>query len=219
MGNSTHTYDASSNLSANTFTRSGYTFNGWNTQSDGKGTSYGNKASVKNLTSANGGTFDLYAMWAPLSYAITYNANGGNASSVPATQYQVQDVDLTLSEKPIPTRNDLKEYKTVTFSNSGGSAVGALKVERTTKYPFKNWNTAANGSGTSYSPGGKLRRNAATVLYAQWNSSASITKSVTMPGATKPNSVVKKKVTFDTQGGSAVNPIEYDVTTKYTFSQ
>lgn len=137
MSNSTHTYNTSSNLSANAFTRSGYTFNGWNTQSDGKGTSYGNSASVKNLTSANGGTVDLYAMWAPLSYAISYNANGGNANSVPATQYQVQDQDLTLSGTK-PTRNDLKEYKTVTFSNSGGTAVASQKVERTTSYPFKN---------------------------------------------------------------------------------
>ena len=45
-------------LTANTFTRTGYTFIGWNTKSDGSGTSYTNKQSItptENLT--------LYAQW------------------------------------------------------------------------------------------------------------------------------------------------------------
>lgn len=40
-----------------------------------------------------------------------------------------------------------------------------------------------------------------------------------MPSAIKPNSVAKKQVTFDTQGGSEVKSIDFDVTTKYTFSK
>ena len=45
-------------LTANTFTRTGYTFTGWNTKADGTGTSYTNKQSItptENLT--------LYAQW------------------------------------------------------------------------------------------------------------------------------------------------------------
>ena len=38
MGNSTHTYDTAKNLTSNAFGITGWTFNGWNTQADGKGT-------------------------------------------------------------------------------------------------------------------------------------------------------------------------------------
>ena len=60
---SSHTYDEAKNLTANGYTRTGYIFNGWNTKSDGTGTSYSDKQSVKNLTSSNGGTVTLYARW------------------------------------------------------------------------------------------------------------------------------------------------------------
>lgn len=36
-------------------------------------------------------------------------------------------------------------------------------------YSFKNWNTAANGTGTSYAPGATFGINTNTTLYAQWN--------------------------------------------------
>lgn len=35
-------------------------------------------------------------------------------------------------------------------------------------YTFSAWNTAQNGSGTSYAPGGSYTANAAVTLYAQW---------------------------------------------------
>ncbi len=45
---------------------------------------------------------------------------------------------------------------------------------------ISNWNTAANGSGTSYASGGNYTANASVTLYAQWNSSTS-TAAVTLP--------------------------------------
>ena len=59
------TYDTAQNLTANSFTRDGYNFAGWNTQADGNGTSYDDVASVKNLTTTNGDTVTLYAQWTP----------------------------------------------------------------------------------------------------------------------------------------------------------
>jgi uncharacterized repeat protein (TIGR02543 family) len=56
-------YGNSYKLTANKFKRTGYTFNGWNTKANGKGTSYKNKASVKNLTTAAGKKVTLYAQW------------------------------------------------------------------------------------------------------------------------------------------------------------
>ena len=50
-------------LKANSYTRKGYTFIGWNTAADGSGTAYRDGASVKNLTNELGGTVTLYAQW------------------------------------------------------------------------------------------------------------------------------------------------------------
>ncbi|GEM_PF-4133441 len=57
----TFTYDEPVYLPDCTFTKEGYNFVGWNTQADGKGTSYANKANVKNLVVD--GEVTLYAIW------------------------------------------------------------------------------------------------------------------------------------------------------------
>ncbi len=67
MNNQSFTYDVSQKLTSNTFTKVGYTFAGWNTKSDGSGTSYTNQSSVKNLTTTNNGTVNLYAQWAEIN--------------------------------------------------------------------------------------------------------------------------------------------------------
>lgn len=82
MSSSSHTYDTAKNLTENSFTRTGYLFNGWNTNANGTGTPYANKASVKNLTSTNNSTITLYAQWRPITYTIKFNTNGGNGSMV-----------------------------------------------------------------------------------------------------------------------------------------
>jgi hypothetical protein len=56
-------YDAAQPLTANAFTKSNYSFNGWNTAADGGGTPYTDGQSVSNLTAASGATFELYAQW------------------------------------------------------------------------------------------------------------------------------------------------------------
>ena len=71
MPNSDHTYDASKKLSSNAFYKTGYTFIGWNTKTDGSGTSYSNEESVMNLTSDDGGVIYLYAQWSINYYTIT----------------------------------------------------------------------------------------------------------------------------------------------------
>ena len=63
MANKQMTYGTASNLTANSFTRSGYTFKNWNTEADGSGTTYTNSQSVNNLTTENGATVTLYAQW------------------------------------------------------------------------------------------------------------------------------------------------------------
>ena len=54
-------YDETAVLNAGIFTRSGYTFAGWNTAADGSGVSYDDAQQVKNLTDS--GYIILYAQW------------------------------------------------------------------------------------------------------------------------------------------------------------
>ena len=72
-------------LRANTFTREGYTFNGWNTAANGSGTAYADNASVT-LTADT----TLYAQWRSNSSGGGYTpSGGGNNSSTPATTITV----------------------------------------------------------------------------------------------------------------------------------
>ncbi|MDO4317659.1 MAG: InlB B-repeat-containing protein [Lachnospiraceae bacterium] len=137
---SLHTYDTAKTLTANGFSKNGYTFTGWNTKADGTGTAYGNNQSVKNLTATNQGKVTLYAQWSINKYTISYNANGGTGA--PGNQTKTYGSDLTLSST-VPTR---------------------------TGYTFTGWNTKADGTGTSYAKGAKYTANASVTLYAQWKS-------------------------------------------------
>ena len=76
MSSQSMKYDLQKALNSNTFTRKGYTFKGWATSAGG-GVTYSNGASVKNLTSANNGTVNLYAVWEPKSYKLNLYTNGG----------------------------------------------------------------------------------------------------------------------------------------------
>ena len=78
---STHTYGVSKNLTENGFLRRGYSFAGWNTKADGSGATYKNAQSVKNLSSSEGDTVNLYAMWTVNQYTITYNPNTDASSN------------------------------------------------------------------------------------------------------------------------------------------
>ncbi len=75
-------YDTSYTLTANAFTKTGYTFAGWATTSDGS-VAYADKASVKNLTAVDGATVILYAKWTVNNYKLDLNGKldgttGGN---------------------------------------------------------------------------------------------------------------------------------------------
>lgn len=73
-------------LTKNAFTKTGYKFDGWNTQANGNGTSYGDGATVKSLTSAANGKVILYAQWDLESYSETISYSGSSKQiKVPAT--------------------------------------------------------------------------------------------------------------------------------------
>lgn len=78
MARQTATRDANVTLSANKFTRPGYSFAGWATSASGA-VAYKDKASVKNLAAA-GKTVTLYAKWKPTTYKVFFSANGGKGT-------------------------------------------------------------------------------------------------------------------------------------------
>lgn len=96
-------YGSNVKLNANKFTKNGYAFIGWNTKSNGKGKTYTDKASVKNLVTKNKGTITLYAMWAN-EFKISYNLNGGVNNKANPTKYKL-NTEVTLKN---PTKKDNK---------------------------------------------------------------------------------------------------------------
>lgn len=63
MNNKSMTYDKKVKLTKNSYTRKGYVFQGWSTDKKAKKATYKNNAEVKNLSSKNGATVTLYAVW------------------------------------------------------------------------------------------------------------------------------------------------------------
>ena len=76
MSDQNFTYGTAQNLTANAFSKTGYTFAGWATSADGA-KAYDNQQSVNNLTSTNGGTVNLYAVWTVNQYTIKFNNYDG----------------------------------------------------------------------------------------------------------------------------------------------
>ena len=152
-GNQTKTYEKNLTLSTTKPSRTGYNFVEWNTQADGKGTSYKSGSVYSYDRDSNGGTVTLYAIWTPWKHTVTYNKNvpasskSQTVNSLPGNQTKIYDQTLTLSNNT-PTR---------------------------TGYAFKEWNTQADGKGTSYQKGASYTYNRTSdggtvTLYAIWTS-------------------------------------------------
>ena len=148
MADQSFTYDeAAKALSKNTFSRVGYTFAGWNTQADGKGTSYADEALVRNLTAEANGVVTLYAQWEANKYTVRFDKNSSSAAGTMADQ------SFTYDEAAKALRKNA-------FSRVG--------------YTFAGWNTQADGKGASYADEALVRNltaepNGVVTLYAQWN--------------------------------------------------
>ncbi|MBP5450306.1 MAG: InlB B-repeat-containing protein, partial [Spirochaetales bacterium] len=75
VANQDMTCDVSADLTANTFTRTGYTFQGWAETANGD-VKYANQARVNNLSATNGTIVTLYAVWTANTYKVTLNNEG-----------------------------------------------------------------------------------------------------------------------------------------------
>ena len=69
--------DKNEKIPANKFTQHGKKFVGWNTESDGSGTLYADKATVNNAANPDE-SITLYAQWTDDTYSIRYDGNSGS---------------------------------------------------------------------------------------------------------------------------------------------
>ena len=122
---SSHVYGVAKALTTNGFTRSGYTFAGWATSSTGSAV-YSNGQSVSKLTTTNGATVTLYAVWVSESEkVITYDTNGGSIQDTSYTQAcNVETATFNLPTNVTKTGHAFAGwYKSSDFSGSAVTSV------------------------------------------------------------------------------------------------
>lgn len=148
----------------------GWTFKGWNTQADGKGTSYSAGQSVSKLSATNGATVTLYAQWEATTYTITFNSNKPS--------------------KAVTQMTGTMEVQTLTYDKWENLHENKYKLEGWT---FDKWNLKADGSSeTSYKNKERVRNicdGKDTTLYAQWKDTTPPDSSKTYLRATKSGNV------------------------------
>jgi len=207
---SNQTASTATNLTSNTFTRSGYTFSGWNTASNGSGIAYANGVSYNFAADLT-----LYAQWSANINTITFDANGGtgtmasqslatdatanlNTNSFTRTGYtfagwattaggavaytNAASYTMGTSNVTLYAKWTVNNY-TITFDGNGStggsmsnqaivafaSANLTANAFTRTGYTFSGWNTASDGSGTSYANSASYTMGTVNVtLYAQW---------------------------------------------------
>ena len=126
MSNTKATYGKSATISSNSFTRSGYTFLGWTTKSNGADDGYGwtNWSGTWNYDNGQYGIsnniLNLYARWSAKNYTIKYNSNGGSGS--------MSNTKATYGKSATISSNS--------FTRSG--------------YTFVGWTTKSNGADDGY---------------------------------------------------------------------
>lgn len=124
----------------NAFTRTGYTFAGWNTAKDGTGTAY-QPGDVLVLTKS---VVVLYARWRPITYKVRFDGNG-------ATSGMMSDLTATYDEKKtLPANRYAKSGETFTGWNTKADGSGAM---------YRNRAEVTNLASS---------QDDVVVLYAQW---------------------------------------------------
>jgi uncharacterized repeat protein (TIGR02543 family) len=177
---------AATNLTSNSFSRTGYSFSGWNTSSNGSGTSYANSASYPFTSNTT-----LYAQWTANNLAVTYDSQGGSAISSGSTT-----TGGTISTSPgTPTKTGYTFNGWFTAA-SGGSAI---------TFPYTHGQTA---NFTLYA---QWTANTLTVSYDSQGGSA-ITNGSTTTGGTvsNPGNPTQAGYTFNgwftaSTGGTAIS--------------
>lgn len=147
----TKTHGVTLTLSGTTPTRTGYTFAGWNTASNGTGTNYSAGGSYTANAAAT-----LYAKWTAITYTVSYNKNTTDAvSNLPANQTKTYGSTLTLSStKPTRTGYTFVKWNTNasgsgTSYNAGASYTANAAATLYAVWQINTWTVTYNANGGS----------------------------------------------------------------------
>ena len=227
MANSMHEYGTVKALTANGFAKTGYTFAGWSTTAGGA-KAYDNQASVTNLSSTNGDTVNLFAVW---------TANTNTAYKVVHQQMNVSGSGYTAVETENKTgtsdANVTPPVKTYTGFTSPSAQTVKVAADGSTTVTYKytrNKYRFTLGSGTGVSTSGSsgtadyffgatitLKATAsAGYTWKQWISSnaglvgntTTANTTFTMPAEAvtmTPNATAYYNITYNYNGGTAGN--------------
>ncbi len=227
------TYDQSTTLTANTFTRTGYHYTEWKT-SAGSGTSYSNSAT---FTYTIDGNLRLYAQWEPNNYTITFNKNAADASGSMSNQTIPFETATALTANAYSRAGYIFGGWTTNadgtgsfYSNSGNITITspanitlyAKWVPNTsTQYKTEHYreniadnNYTLNESVTAYGKTDSVV-NAVIKTYTGFTQNLTHPDRITSDSIAGDGSTVLKvyysrtrhTVTFNSQGGSSVSPI------------
>ena len=128
-------------------TKTGYTFTGWNTSSNGSGTSYSSGG-----TYSNNSNVTLYAQWKVNTYTITYNANGGNGA--PSNQTKKHGENITLSSvKPTKTGYTFTGWNTSSNGSGTSYSSGGTYSNNSNVTLYAQWQSVSSYTVTVYLQG------------------------------------------------------------------
>ncbi len=126
-------------LSKNAYTCTGYTFAGWNTEPDGSGETYGDGATIFNLSVYNAeddperGTVVLYAQWEKTESTLHIDPDGGKYEGRSGITELTQGYGTTYLADPGKVK--APEGCTVSFDTDGGAALAPIRAEKV----FRSW--------------------------------------------------------------------------------
>ena len=143
-------YDSETTLTANAFTRTGYTFQGWATsqaRADAGTVDRANSAAHGNLSSTQGATVNLYAVWQANTYTISFSQSGTGYGSGGQTANKTATYDAAMPTTiSLPTAatgyafmgyyDVLSPLGTQYYDASGNSAHNWDKTSNTTLYAY-----------------------------------------------------------------------------------
>ncbi len=141
MGNQSFQTGDTAALKSSAFSKTGYTFTGWNTQQDGNGTNYAAGTAVNKLALGDSDSITLYAQWAANTYKVQFNANGAIGS--------MGDQGFAYDEAP-------KELTANTFAKTGYTFLGwaespvSTSAEYADEQPVQNLTPMNGGVITLY---------------------------------------------------------------------
>lgn len=151
-----YSYEYEIVLPKNVFTKVGYELAGWSLTKDGE-LKYENGASVKQISPDKDGNVTLYAVWTPVNYTISFDANTGTesmanvtatydelltlpANSFKKTGYHFVGWALTADGKAV--YDDKAQVKNLTETKDKTVTLYAIWEINTYKVTFKYYNTA-----------------------------------------------------------------------------